>query len=120
MAAASTSRPNWSSTACAKRRSRAQEMNGDDAAASSAIRTFSVTLSDGMSPRSWCTNASPRSPASSGAQRQVDRASVDLKLTAGLGRVIASKDVDQRRFPRPVLPEQTVNLAALHDDAHLV
>ena len=55
-----------------------------------------------------------------GAQRQVDRASVDLKLAAGLGRVIAGEDVDQRRFPRPVLPEQTMDLAALHDDAHLV
>jgi hypothetical protein len=55
-----------------------------------------------------------------GAQRELDDESADFKLAAGLWHVIASEDVDQGRLPRPVLSEQTVDLAAPHSDAHLV
>ena len=43
----------------------------------------------------------------------------DLELPAGVGRVDAGQDLDERRLPRPVAAEQGVDLAPFDVEAHV-
>ena len=56
--------------------------------------------------------ADPETHRLARGQRQRDLGTLDLQTCAGVGRVIAREDLDQRRLPRAVLTDQAMDAAA--------